>query len=138
MASGTAELISLVLAAGLVACTAGWWFGPRGRRARERVEIRIHRARTARKAIPAGRPIEVIAADVRRLSIRFHCMDPHTRFAKAEGIRRAYDGVLAECCAALGVTHLLGVIPPGPELDTERARVEIVLEGAGLTLPFSV
>ena len=51
--------------------------------------------------------------------------------------RRAYDGVLAECCAALELTHLLGVLPPGPELDVERARVEGLLEDSGLTLPFA-
>ncbi|MEZ5193405.1 MAG: hypothetical protein R2734_13480 [Nocardioides sp.] len=35
---------------------------------------------------------------------------------------------------ALGITHLLGVLPPSPELDRERARVERALECAGLEL----
>ena len=39
-------------------------------------------------------------------------------------MRAGYDRALSECCAALGLTHLLGVIPAGPELDAERERVE--------------
>ena len=46
----------------------------------------------------------------------------------------AYDRVLVEACAALVVEHLLEVLPPGPELDVERQRVELVLAAAGLGL----
>ena len=42
--------------------------------------------------------------------------------------------MLAEACTALGLTHLLLVLPPGAELDAERARVEWALEVAGLEL----
>lgn len=82
---------------------------------------------------PAGRPIELVAGDVRRLGSRFRNPPPGLRFAKYEGLRRAYDQVLGEACCALGVDHLLGVLPPGDELDTERARVERLLEAAGLS-----
>ena len=83
---------------------------------------------------PQGRPIQDIAVLARRLSRRFHEPAPGQRFAKAEGLRRAYDGVLAEACGRLGVVHLLGVIEPGPDLDVERARVEWALETAGFPL----
>jgi len=42
--------------------------------------------------------------------------------------------VLGEACSALGYTQLLGVLPPGPELDHERERVEKLLSRAGLVL----
>ena len=50
-------------------------------------------------------------------------------------MRGAYDRALAECCTALGIAHLLGVIPAGPELDIERERVEDQLTGCGVRLP---
>jgi hypothetical protein len=39
-----------------------------------------------------------------------------------------------EACAALGVDHLLQVLPPGQELDVERVRVEGLLWLAGLRI----
>ena len=50
-------------------------------------------------------------------------------------MRSAYDRALAECCTALGITHLLAVLPAGPELDVERERVEDQLAGFGVRLP---
>ena len=50
-------------------------------------------------------------------------------------MRGAYDRALAECCAALGITHLLGVLPAGRELDVERERVEEQLAGCGVRFP---
>lgn len=99
--------------------------------------VRVHRDPGRGELTPAGRPIEEIAADVRRLGTRYHGLAPRASFVKSDGVRRAYDGVLAECCAALGLTHLLGVIAPGPELDSERARVEGLLDDSGLRLPFA-
>jgi hypothetical protein len=55
-------------------------------------------------------------------------------FAKSEAVRRAYDDVLVEGCEALGITHLLGVLPPGDERDAERVRVERLLHVWGLDL----
>ena len=91
------------------------------------------RSRT-RRAVPDRRPVEHVALDVRRLGERYHRPPPGTAFAKQEGIRRAYDAVLAEACDALGVVHLLGVLSPGPELDRERSRVEDSLWLAGIRL----
>jgi hypothetical protein len=86
---------------------------------------------------PAGRPLEEIAFDARRLSVAFRTTPRGTSFVKYEAHRRAYDGVLAEGCRALRIVHLLGVLDPGPELDAERARVEWALECAGLELGLS-
>lgn len=83
---------------------------------------------------PAGRPIEEIARDAWRLGVRFHALPARHSFAQLEGSRMAYDRVLVEACAALGVDHLLEVLAPGPDLDSERHRVESVLDAAGLGL----
>lgn len=83
---------------------------------------------------PLGRPIEEIARDAHRLGREFRCVPDRGSFARFEGCRRAYDWVLIEACNALDVDHLLGVVPPGPELDVERLRVEAVLDRAGLRL----
>ena len=42
--------------------------------------------------------------------------------------------MLAEGCRALEIEHLLDVLPPGPELDAERARVEVRLWLAGFRI----
>lgn len=125
------EVLLIVAAIGLVAgparCQRGWlalfcWLGRR---------LRRHRPSPAEQ--PA-RPIEAIARDARRLGRRFREPPPGMSFARYEGTRWAYDRVLAEGCHALGVVHLLGVLEPGPELDTERRRVELRLHAGGLTL----
>jgi hypothetical protein len=90
--------------------------------------------RRAAQAWPTRRPIEDVAASVRRLGWRHHHPPEGQRHAKAEGIRLAYDAALGQACALLDVDHLLGVLPPGTELDAERRRVEWALECAGLEL----
>jgi hypothetical protein len=82
------------------------------------------------RSVPAARTLEVVAADVRRISLRFH--QDGMRFAQYEGRRQAYDRVLAEAAAMLEVEHLLAVLPAGPDLDDERRRVEAVLAGLGV------
>jgi hypothetical protein len=97
---------------------------------------RLGSARSRRRLPePEGRPIEAIVADLRRLGGRFHTLDPHTSFAKVEAVRGAYDRTLGECCTALGITHLLEVLPAGAELDAERERVEEQLAGCGVRFP---
>jgi hypothetical protein len=135
--------MALVLAltlAGIVAFVAlcalayglGALLGDRGESLRERVRARLGYARPPE---PDGRPIEAIVADLRRLGRRFHTLDPRTAYAKVEAVRYAYDRTLAECCTALGITHLLEVLPAGAELDAERERVEEQLAGCGVRFP---
>ena len=83
---------------------------------------------------PLGRPLELIACDARRLGARLDNPPRGTSFAKLEGARRAYEHVLGEACTALGVEHLLQVLPPGDERDAERTRVEGLLWLAGLRI----
>ena len=89
-------------------------------------------ARFRRRTQPAAqrRALHLIAEDARRISARYH--QPGMRFAQFEGRRRAFDQVLAEAADTLEIEHLLGVLPPGVELDRERARVESRLVALGV------
>ena len=117
-------LLGIAIALSFLAYGVGWLLG------------RLKDSSFQRRApAPEGRPIEAIAADLRRLGGRFHSLDPRTSFAKVEAVRCAYDRSLAEACGALGITHLLGVLPAGPELDAERERVEEELAGCGVRFP---
>jgi hypothetical protein len=103
-------------------------------RARRRVRA-WWRTRSGRDLrTPAGRPIEDIALDARRLGRQLQHPDDGRSAARIGVIRRSYDDVLAEGCAALGLAELLGVLAEGPELDGERRRVEVLLVGAGMVL----
>ena len=84
-----------------------------------------------REPAPVRRPIEVISADVRMRSARFHALPEHASRVRRAALASAYDLVLGECCDALGKAHLLAVAPPGPELDRERRRVELELHAFG-------
>lgn len=86
------------------------------------------------KVKPVGRPIEEIAPHARRLWRATRMPERGRSCAKQLAIRGAYDHVLAEGCDALGLPHLLAVLPPGEELDIERDRVEDLLEESGLRL----
>src|SRR3712207_4665908 len=92
-------------------------------------------ARREQPVQPEGRPIEAIAADLRRLGARYLALHPRAPFAKVEAVSGAYLKVLGECCTALGRTHLLGVLAPGRELDAERERVEELVSDAGVRFP---
>ncbi len=96
--------------------------------------VRRFRPEPIAAVVPLRRPVEQVAADVRRLRAAFR--REGLRFAKWEGTRRAYDAALAEAADTLEITHLLAVLPPGVERDRERARIERLLEETGL-LPSS-
>ena len=83
---------------------------------------------------PAARPLEDIVLDARRLAPVVHEPPRGISYAKHLAACTVYDRVLGEACAALGVEHLLGVLPPGEELDAERTRIETALWLAGLRL----
>lgn len=101
-------------------------------RALTRLARRLRRTPVAEE--PATRrPIEQVGADLRRLNASFHRDD--MRFAKYEGCRQAYDGVLAEAADMAGLAHLMEVLPPGCELDRERQRIEMLLQRHGLLPP---
>jgi hypothetical protein len=132
VAATVAATLAVVAGMCALAYGVGLALSKRGEPLREWVETRV---RTRGRERPAHRPIEAIAADLRRLGGRFQALPEHASFAKVEAVRGAYDRTLGECCAALGITHLLGVLPAGPELDAERTRVEEQLADSGLRFP---
>jgi hypothetical protein len=129
----------------LVAYVAATWAafrlpcGPDGRWAAP-ARLSLHPIRRLRRWVrrrgpePLGRPLEEIAADARRLAPRALHPPRGTSRAKVVALCYAYDHVLAEACAALGVEHLLGVLPPGDERDLERSRVQDLLWLSGLRI----
>ena len=129
--SGLATLLLVVVVLCALSYLLGALLSDRGEDLRWRLAARLRRSGEQ----PDGRPIEAIAVDLHRLGTRFHGLDPHASYAKVVAVQGAYDRTLAECCAALGLTHLLGVLPEGAELDAERARVEAQLTGCGVRLP---
>ena len=80
-----------------------------------------------------GRPIEQLAADLRRL--RVAVATDHPRSATHQLANRvAYDHLLMQACEMVDVPHDLGKKTAGRERDIERIRVEVELERAGIVL----
>lgn len=80
---------------------------------------------------PHRRPLELVAADLRRLAREVAMVPSGTPVARRRGLLAAYDDVLCEAAAALEVPeHLTGASPVAREL--ERMRLLAALEAAGL------
>lgn len=96
-------------------------------------------AATRRRRRPAGepvhRPIQELAADLRRVHRLLLDFAPGTPAARRKGTRQAYDALLVQACAAVEVEHELTVLHEGIDRDVERLRVEEALRGAGLAIP---
>jgi hypothetical protein len=83
---------------------------------------------------PVGRPIQDIAASIRRLGAAYYGGPPGRSWVKTDAFRRAYEQALVEGCQALEITTDLITIEPGTEHDAERLRVEHLLTDAGLVM----
>jgi hypothetical protein len=83
---------------------------------------------------PDGPPIERIGRDARRLRRELLALAPGIPIARRIGLQLAYDDVLVDACAALGLANSLTVLPLGAERDAERLYVEHRLDAAGLHL----
>jgi hypothetical protein len=83
---------------------------------------------------PAGRPIDRIASDVRRVRRDFYQPAPGLPMARRIALSKAYDDLLLDACRALGVPDTLSALPLGTERDAERLHVESQLTRAGLRL----
>jgi hypothetical protein len=80
------------------------------------------------------RPIERIAADLRRVRRSRACFEPGTSAIRKIGARQAYDALLVQACAALEVEHRLCGLPEGMDREVERFRVEECLRRLGLSV----
>lgn len=92
-----------------------------------------HRRNVSALRHQCGIPIERLAADLRRLR-RLIAADATSSAAHQLGNRLAYDRLLIQCCAMLGIGHDLERQTGGHDRDIERLRVEAELERAGLVL----
>ena len=96
---------------------------------------RVLRRRREQPAAPAGRPLEQVAADLRRLGAQLARVPAGAPMARRRGLQAAYDDVLIEAARLLEVPHRLDAVPPGRARDVERLRVQTALAAAGLAVP---
>jgi hypothetical protein len=92
-------------------------------------------ARRLRRSEPAparNPPLERIAADLCRLSLKMNSLPPGTSAVKRTAVRMAYDDSLIAACHALEVPQSLGELGDRLDRELERLRVEDALEHAGL------
>ncbi len=130
---GTSLLHLGAIVAGVVGSVAlaGWVarlvFGS----ARLPAPLRLRREPVA----PAGRPLELVAADLRRLGAQLARVPAGAPMARRRGLQAAYDDVLVEAARLLEVSHALAAVPPGRPRDVERLRLQAALADAGLAVP---
>jgi hypothetical protein len=90
-------------------------------------------------ALPAGppvrprRPLEKVAADIRRLTRELAMVPGGLPMARRRGLLAAYDDVLIEAAELLEVPHQLTAAPPAAR-ELERMRLLATLEAAGLVV----
>ncbi|RBY80705.1 hypothetical protein [Blastococcus sp. TF02A-26] len=91
------------------------------------------RLRPRRRAVePVHRPVQQVAADLRRLSRQLALVPAGAPVARRRGLQSAYDDVLVEAAALLEVPHAMTLTPAGPRRDAERRRLQAALTDAGL------
>jgi hypothetical protein len=78
------------------------------------------------------RPLEQLAADLRRLAAAVESIQPGTSAVRRKGLVLAYEDTLIAACRALDIPQSLREVPPGVDRELERLRVESSLEAAGL------
>ena len=94
----------------------------------------IDRRREARQPRTNRRPIQVVAADIRRLARQLSLVPAGAPMARRRALAAAYDDVLIEAAALLEIPHQMRTIPDGRARDVERLRLQAALEGAGLAV----
>ncbi|WP_040337398.1 hypothetical protein [Candidatus Blastococcus massiliensis] len=91
--------------------------------------------RRARHNPAAGRrPVEAVAADIRRLGRQLDLIPAGAPMVRRRALQAAYDDVLVEAAGMLGVPHALATEPPGRARDVERLRLVTALQLAGLAV----
>jgi len=112
------------------------WVLRRGRPERERRRPRyvLRSNRVHPNIDPARRPLEVVAADLRRLSRQLALVPAGAPLVRWRALWFAYDAVLTEAADLLEVPHDLAGASVGIARDIERLRVVSALEGAGLVV----
>jgi hypothetical protein len=92
------------------------------------------RRRLVRHPQPVRRPLQVVAADVRRLARQLALVPAGAPMVRRRALAAAFDDVLVEAALLLEVPHELSSLPVGPARDLERLRLRAALEAAGLAV----
>jgi hypothetical protein len=124
----------LVLAFGLLVTLVGVLTSIDRRVTGRPVRRRLRRRVRAVEPEPLGRPIQVVAADLRRLARQLALVPAGAPLVRWQALWTAYDVVLGEAAAQLGIPHELATTPSGMARDLERLRLLAALEGAGLAV----
>lgn len=95
--------------------------------------VRERRAARRRAGQPTGRPVEALAADLRRLRAELVSRRP-TNNVRHTGLLAAYDDVLVAMCGRLEIATPLGELAHGRDRDVERLRAEAAVQDAGIRL----
>ncbi len=103
---------------------------PEGDRPR-RVPARVRRGSAP---VTRRRPVQEIAADLRRLARELAAVPAGAPFIRWQALQTAYDRVLVEAAESLEVPHTLPDLPMGSARDIERLRVVCALEATGLVV----
>lgn len=116
---------TLAVTAALIA-----WTGPTVRW----VVRRWRSYRAGRHPESMRRPLQVVAADVRRLGRQITLVPAGAPMARRRALAAAYDDVLLEAALLLDVPTDLNVAPVGPARDAARLRLLAELQEAGLAV----
>lgn len=84
--------------------------------------------------VPAGPPIEKLAADLRRVHRLLAELPDGASAVRRYGTRQAYDALLVQACREVEVEHRLDDLPEGFDRGIERLRVEESLAERGLSV----
>ena len=125
-------MVPLLQLVGIIAVFAALiaWSGPTSRW----VHRRWTRSHAARRPVPVRRPLQVVAADVRRLGRQITLVPAGAPMARRRALAAAYDDVLVEASVLLDVPNDLRTSPLGPARDVARLRLLADLEEAGLAV----
>jgi hypothetical protein len=80
------------------------------------------------------RPLQVVAADVRRLGRQIALVPAGAPMARRRALAAAYEDVLIEAAVLLDVPNDVRTTPAGPARDAARMRLLADLEAAGLAV----
>lgn len=133
-----AEAGQLVLAFGLLPALVVVLRLVDRRMAGDRVPGRLsrHRRRPGPQPEPAPerRPLQLVAADVRRLSRQLAAVPAGAPLVRWQALWTAFDDALSEATEQLDVPSELATTPTGLARDLERLRLLAALESAGLAV----
>ena len=106
------------------------WTGPTARW----IHLRWERYQAAAHPESGRRPLQVVAADVRRLGRQISLVPAGAPMARRRALAAAYDDVLIEAALLLDVPNDLGTAPVGPVRDAARLQLLAELVEAGLAV----